>query len=80
MTFERRADEIGITQRYGEGQQMSQAVKTVQLPVKNDLGFFEIRMESIGGLGANVAGKILTEAGILRMGLNGAGFASYGSE
>ncbi|GAB4370924.1 MAG: hypothetical protein Kow00128_18390 [Deltaproteobacteria bacterium] len=50
------------------------------LPVKNDLGFFEIRMESIGGLGANVAGKILTEAAILRMGLNGAGFASYGSE
>ena len=51
-----------------------------KLPVKNDLGFFEIRMESIGGLGANVAGKILTEAGILGMGLNGAGFASYGSE
>src|SRR4030067_2767875 len=51
-----------------------------KLPVKNDLGFFEIRMESIGGLGANVAGKILTEAAILGMGLNGAGFASYGSE
>lgn len=51
-----------------------------KLPVKNDLGFFEIRMESIGGLGANVAGKILTEAAIIRMGLNGAGFASYGSE
>src|SRR3970282_2686945 len=56
-------------------------VKTAgKLPVKNDLGFFEIRMESIGGLGANVAGKILTEAAILGMGLNGAGFASYGSE
>jgi pyruvate ferredoxin oxidoreductase gamma subunit len=54
--------------------------KTATLPVKNDLGFFEIRMESIGGLGANVAGKILTEAAILGMGLNGAGFASYGSE
>src|SRR5512146_1287107 len=51
-----------------------------RLPVKNDLGFFEIRMESIGGLGANVAGKILTEAAILGMGMNGAGFASYGSE
>ena len=51
-----------------------------KLPVKNDLGFFEIRLESIGGLGANVAGKILTEAAILGMGLNGAGFASYGSE
>lgn len=54
--------------------------KAATLPVKNDLGFFEIRMESIGGLGANVAGKILTEAAILGMGLNGAGFASYGSE
>ncbi len=52
----------------------------VGIPVKIDLGCFEIRLESIGGLGANVAGKILTEAGILGMGLNGAGFASYGSE
>ena len=59
---------------------MSQSGKAVKLPVKNDLGFFEIRMESIGGLGANVAGKILTEAAIIGMGMNGAGFASYGSE
>ena len=59
---------------------MSQSGKVVKLPVKNDLGFFEIRMESIGGLGANVAGKILTEAAIIGMGMNGAGFASYGSE
>jgi len=59
---------------------MTQSGKTVKLPVKNDLGFFEIRMESIGGLGANVAGKILTEAAIIGMGMNGAGFASYGSE
>ncbi len=59
---------------------MSKSVAAAKLPVKNDLGFFEIRMESIGGLGANVAGKILTEAAILRMGMNGAGFASYGSE
>jgi len=59
---------------------MSQSKAAGKLPVKNDLGFFEIRMESIGGLGANVAGKILTEAAILGMGMNGAGFASYGSE
>jgi pyruvate ferredoxin oxidoreductase gamma subunit len=59
---------------------MTQIGTAGKLPVKNDLGFFEIRMESIGGLGANVAGKILTEAAILGMGLNGAGFASYGSE
>ncbi|HEY5191071.1 MAG TPA: 2-oxoacid:acceptor oxidoreductase family protein, partial [Candidatus Deferrimicrobium sp.] len=59
---------------------MTQSGKAVKLPVKNDLGFFEIRMESIGGLGANVAGKILIEAAIIGMGMNGAGFASYGSE
>lgn len=59
---------------------MTQSGKAVKLPLKNDLGFFEIRMESIGGLGANVAGKILTEAAIIGMGMNGAGFASYGSE
>lgn len=59
---------------------MTQRVESVKLPVKNELGFFEIRMESIGGLGANVAGKILTEAAIIGMGMNGAGFASYGSE
>ena len=40
----------------------------------------EIRLESIGGLGANLAGKMLAEAGVLRMGLNGFNSASYGSE
>ncbi len=59
---------------------MTERVESVKLPLKNELGFFEIRMESIGGLGANVAGKILTEAAIIGMGMNGAGFASYGSE
>lgn len=42
--------------------------------------FLEIRMESIGGLGANLAGKMLAEAGVLRQGLNGWYAASYGSE
>jgi pyruvate ferredoxin oxidoreductase gamma subunit len=37
-------------------------------------------MESIGGLGANLAGKILADAGMIGMGYNGASFASYGSE
>jgi len=50
------------------------------LPTKNDLGFFEIRLESIGGLGANLAGKMLAEAGVLGLGLNGSNFSSYGSE
>ena len=50
------------------------------LPKRNDLGFFEIRLESIGGLGANLAGKMLAEAGVLGLGLNGSNFSSYGSE
>ncbi|MBI4664925.1 MAG: 2-oxoacid:acceptor oxidoreductase family protein [Nitrospinae bacterium] len=51
-----------------------------KLPIVNDLGFYEIRMESIGGFGANLAGKILGEAGVLGMGFNGSNFSSYGSE
>jgi pyruvate ferredoxin oxidoreductase gamma subunit len=50
------------------------------LPRKSELGFFEIRLESIGGLGANLAGKMLAEAGVLGLGLNGSNFSSYGSE
>ncbi|BAS25876.1 2-oxoacid:acceptor oxidoreductase family protein [Limnochorda pilosa] len=50
------------------------------LPVTNEEGFYEIRFESIGGLGANLAGKMLAEAAVLHMGFNGANFSSYGSE
>ncbi|MBO8170658.1 MAG: 2-oxoacid:acceptor oxidoreductase family protein [Bacillaceae bacterium] len=46
----------------------------------NELGFYEIRLESIGGLGANLAGKMLAEAGVVEAGLNGVSFSSYGSE
>ncbi len=56
------------------------ATTAVTLPQVNALGFYEIRMESIGGFGANLAGKILGEAGVLHMGLNGSNFSSYGSE
>lgn len=42
--------------------------------------YFEIRLESIGGLGANLAGKILGEYGALYLGLNASSFSSYGSE
>src|SRR5512143_2110424 len=52
----------------------------VSLPGADDDGFFGIRFESIGGLGAHLAGKILAGAGGLRQGLNGAHFSSYGSE
>jgi pyruvate ferredoxin oxidoreductase gamma subunit len=51
-----------------------------RIPGADADGFFGIRFESIGGLGAHLAGQILAEAGVLRQGLNGAHFSSYGSE
>jgi pyruvate ferredoxin oxidoreductase gamma subunit len=51
-----------------------------QVSLPNSDRFFELRFESIGGLGAHAAGKILATAAVLRMGLNGAQFSSYGSE
>lgn len=54
--------------------------ETVKLPITNEAGFYEIRLESIGGLGANISGKILGEVGALYLGLNSSNFASYGSE
>ncbi len=51
----------------------------VALPRTPD-GYYAIRFESIGGLGAHLAGQILAEAGVLRQGLNGSHFSSYGSE
>lgn len=50
----------------------------VSLPHASE--FFEVRFESIGGLGAHAAGQVLATAAVLRMGLNGAHFSSYGSE
>ncbi|GAX88703.1 2-oxoacid:acceptor oxidoreductase family protein [Effusibacillus lacus] len=56
------------------------AQTTTRLTKVNELGLFEIRLESIGGLGANLAGKMLAEAGVIHLGLNGSNFSSYGSE
>jgi len=51
---------------------------SVALPGHRQL--FEVRFESIGGLGAHAAGQIVASAAVLGMGLNGAHFSSYGSE
>ena len=51
---------------------------TVSLPHADR--FFEVRFESIGGLGAHAAGQVLAAGAVLGMGLNGAHFSSYGSE
>lgn len=52
----------------------------VELPTVNDEGYYEIRLESIGGLGANLCGKLFGELGAIYLGLNAASFSSYGSE
>jgi len=52
--------------------------KQITLPCSDR--FFEVRFESIGGLGAHAGGQIIATAAVLDMGLNGAHFSSYGSE
>ena len=42
--------------------------------------YYEIRLESIGGLGANLLGKMLGELGVKYLDLNSSSFSSYGSE
>lgn len=49
-------------------------------PPFNENGYYEIRLESIGGLGANLCGKMLGELGALKLSLNASSFSSYGSE
>lgn len=55
-------------------------MQSLSLPAVHDNGCYEIRLESIGGLGANLCGKLLGELGASRLGLNAAAFSSYGSE
>lgn len=42
--------------------------------------YYEIRLESIGGLGANLCGKMLGELAVRYLNLNSMAFSSYGSE
>lgn len=51
-----------------------------KLPILNNMGYYEMRLESIGGLGANLCGKLLGEICSMSLGLNAAAFSSYGSE
>lgn len=52
----------------------------MNLPLTKENGYYEIRLESIGGLGANLCGKMLGELGALYLKLNSLSFSSYGSE
>jgi pyruvate ferredoxin oxidoreductase gamma subunit len=72
---------MSMTQSNASAQQTSEPRAShgaVLLPHPDQ--YFEIRCESIGGLGAHAAGQILAAAAVVRMGLNGAHFSSYGSE
>ncbi|MBQ8383051.1 MAG: 2-oxoacid:acceptor oxidoreductase family protein [Clostridia bacterium] len=53
---------------------------SAELPLVNENGCYEMRLESIGGLGANLCGKLLGELGALYLGLSAAAFSGYGSE
>lgn len=53
---------------------------SVNLPETNENGCYEMRLESIGGLGANLCGKLLGELGAAYLGFNASAFSSYGSE
>ncbi len=57
-----------------------QKTYSASLPAVHENGCYEIRLESIGGLGANLCGKLLGELGAAYLGLNAAAFSSYGSE
>lgn len=48
--------------------------------LKSGESYYEIRLESIGGLGANLCGKMLGELGVKYLDLNSTSFSSYGSE
>lgn len=48
--------------------------------IQNENGFFEIRLESIGGQGAYSAGQMLAEIGVEGSDLHAVCFADYGSE
>lgn len=52
----------------------------VCLPFTGKNGLYEIRLESIGGLGANLCGMMLGKMGLYQLGLNSASFSGYGSE
>ena len=71
---------VGLTKINMHNSTLSHGVSSAILTKTDDAGFFGIRLESIGGLGAHIAGQILAETGVLRLGLNGANFSSYGSE
>ena len=61
-------------------QEISEIKEEKRLPLRSGSKYYEIRLESIGGLGANLCGKMLGELGVKYLDLNSVSFSSYGSE
>lgn len=52
----------------------------VMKSIQSGKGYYEIRLESVGGMGANLCGKMLGELGVKYLDINSSNFSSYGSE
>ncbi len=61
-------------------QEIMARVESLFHKLKLGKAYYEIRLESIGGLGANLCGKMLGELGLKYLDLNSTSFSSYGSE
>lgn len=59
---------------------MERKIMGLQETLARGKEYYEIRLESIGGLGANLCGKMLGELGIKYLNVNSTNFSSYGSE
>ena len=55
-------------------------VNSLKDSLESGRDYYEIRLESIGGLGANLCGKLLGELGVKYLDVNSSSFSSYGSE
>lgn len=61
-------------------EQVKENKKGLFAKLENGEDYYEVRLESIGGLGANLCGKMLGELGVKYLNLNSSSFSSYGSE
>lgn len=59
---------------------MGEGINGLKQILDSGKDYYEIRLESIGGLGANLCGKMLGELGLKYLDLNSTNFSSYGSE
>lgn len=60
--------------------QLREKMTGIKEILEKDKEYYEIRLESIGGLGANLLGKMLGELGLKYLDVNSSSFSSYGSE